>query len=130
MNMANKAKNIASHLSIKHNEGPAYVKKHTISPRKRARRSKEFSSFLWSLKTAALRPSGAYDRVVYGDQKTTSFIRRIKQSELEAGDARERKKWLLPVPNLFHIELNYIEILFQVSWDTGNNGRNSATSWS
>ena len=58
--------------------------------------------------------------LVYGDMKTTSFIRRIKQSQLEASDLWEQKKWMLPIPAFFHIELNYIEMLFRVFWDTGN----------
>ncbi|KAK3360956.1 hypothetical protein B0T24DRAFT_586027 [Lasiosphaeria ovina] len=59
--------------------------------------------------------------LVYGDCKTTTFIRRIKQSQLEASELWEQKKWLLPVPALFHIELNYIEMLFRMFWDTGSN---------
>lgn len=65
--------------------------------------------------------------MVYGDQKTTSFIRRIKQSQLEASDPWEQKKWLLPVPAFFHIELNYVEMLFRIFWDAGDKRRSSAT---
>ncbi|KAI0384205.1 hypothetical protein F5Y04DRAFT_278209 [Hypomontagnella monticulosa] len=43
--MANKAKNIASHLSIKHNDQAAYVKKHSVSPHKCYRCLKEFQHF-------------------------------------------------------------------------------------
>ncbi|KAI1827953.1 hypothetical protein F4861DRAFT_535389 [Xylaria intraflava] len=64
--------------------------------------------------------------LVYGDQKTTSFIRRIKQSQSEASEPWERKKWMLPVPALFHIELNYIEMLFRVFWDTGDSKTRSS----
>ncbi|KAK7752206.1 hypothetical protein SLS62_005740 [Diatrype stigma] len=57
--------------------------------------------------------------LIYGDQKTTSFIRRIKQSQLEASDLWEQKKWMLPIPAFFHVELNYIEMLFRNFWDAG-----------
>ncbi|KAI1818892.1 hypothetical protein F4861DRAFT_544588, partial [Xylaria intraflava] len=60
--------------------------------------------------------------LVYGDQKTTSFIRRIKQSQSEASDPWERKKWMVPVPALFHVELNLVEMIFRVFWDTGDKG--------
>jgi hypothetical protein len=66
--------------------------------------------------------------LVYGDMKTTSFIRRIKQDQLEASDLWERKKWMLPVPALFHVELNYIELLFRKFWDTGSDGSFSSVT--
>ncbi|KAK3364811.1 hypothetical protein B0T24DRAFT_712087 [Lasiosphaeria ovina] len=53
--------------------------------------------------------------LIYGDCKTTSFIRRIKQSQYEASEKLEQKKWLIPAPaSFFHIELNYIEMLLRV----------------
>ncbi|KAK4232741.1 hypothetical protein C8A03DRAFT_20029, partial [Achaetomium macrosporum] len=72
---------------------------------------------------------------VYGDQKTTSFIRRIQRSQLEASELWERRQWMFPIPAFFHIELNYIEMLFRMFWDasagssTGAGGktRSSAT---
>ncbi|KAK0723515.1 hypothetical protein B0T26DRAFT_262477 [Lasiosphaeria miniovina] len=56
--------------------------------------------------------------------KTTFFIRRIKLSQLEASGKWEQKKWLVPVPAFFHIELNYIEFLFRVFWDSGDDKNN------
>lgn len=65
--------------------------------------------------------------LVYGDMKTTSFIRRIQRSQLEATDSWEQRKWMLPIPAFFHIELNYIEMLFRIFWDTGSKSMSSAT---
>ncbi|EAQ85232.1 predicted protein [Chaetomium globosum CBS 148.51] len=65
--------------------------------------------------------------LVFGDQKSTSFNRRIQQQQLEASQLWERKKWMLPVPAFFHVELNYIHLLFRVFWDTGGKDRSSAT---
>ncbi|KAK4232867.1 hypothetical protein C8A03DRAFT_19939, partial [Achaetomium macrosporum] len=65
--------------------------------------------------------------LVYGDQKTTSSARRIQRSQLEASEPWEQKKWMLLVPAFFHIELNYIEMLFRMFWDTGNKSLSSAT---
>lgn len=65
--------------------------------------------------------------LVHGDQKTTSFIRRIKNSQLESVDTWEQKKWIIPVPAFFHIELNYIEMLFRIFWDTGAKTTSPAT---
>ncbi|KAK4233870.1 hypothetical protein C8A03DRAFT_19131 [Achaetomium macrosporum] len=65
--------------------------------------------------------------LVYGDLKTTSFIRRIQQLQLEASELWERKEWMVPIPAFFHVELNYIEMLFRMIWDTGDRGISSAT---
>ena len=55
--------------------------------------------------------------LVHGDQKTTSFIRHIQFSQLEASLPYDRKQWILPVPAFFHVELNYLVSLFRVFWD-------------
>ncbi|OTB19486.1 hypothetical protein K445DRAFT_72938 [Daldinia sp. EC12] len=55
--------------------------------------------------------------LVHGDQKTTSFIRAIVASQLEAGGVYDRKQWMLPVPTFFHIMMNYIHLIFRVFWD-------------
>lgn len=56
--------------------------------------------------------------LVHGDQKTVSYIRRIQQDQVEASDKWEQKRWMLPVPAFFHVELNFIEMMFRVFWDT------------
>lgn len=58
--------------------------------------------------------------LVYGDNKTTSYIRNINQSQLESNDAWERKDWMMPVPAFFYIELNLLVCLFRNFWDTGS----------
>jgi hypothetical protein len=58
--------------------------------------------------------------LVYGDMRTTAFIRGTQNDQLGASDPWEQRKWMLPVPGYFHIEMNYIEMLFRVFWDTGD----------
>jgi hypothetical protein len=66
--------------------------------------------------------------LVYGDQKTTSFIRRVQQDQVEASEQWEQRRWMLPVPAFFHIEMNFMEMLFRTFWDTGDaNVRSTAT---
>lgn len=54
--------------------------------------------------------------LVIGDQKTTSFIRNIQASQREASYPYDRKEWLLPVPALFHIEMNLLHTITRTHW--------------
>jgi hypothetical protein len=51
--------------------------------------------------------------LVFGDQKTTSFCRRLKQDQAESKDNWQQKHWMLPVPALLQVELNYMEMMFR-----------------
>lgn len=55
--------------------------------------------------------------IIHGDQKTTSYIRAIVATQLEAGETYDRKQWLVPVPAFFHIMLNFVQLIFRTFWD-------------
>ncbi|KAJ3453151.1 hypothetical protein MRS44_018806 [Fusarium solani] len=46
--------------------------------------------------------------LVYGDQKTTQRIRMIKSRRSRAAQAVDSLRWVLPVPALFHVRMNYL----------------------
>jgi len=46
--------------------------------------------------------------LVYGDQKTTQLIRSVKIEQRAATLDYDRREWLLPVPSLFHLRMNFL----------------------
>jgi len=45
--------------------------------------------------------------LVYGDQKTAKLIRSCKEERVEAEGAYDSHKWVLPIPGLWHVRLNF-----------------------
>jgi len=46
--------------------------------------------------------------LVYGDQKTAQLIRSVKIEQRTATRDYDRRDWLLPVPSLFHLRMNFL----------------------
>jgi hypothetical protein len=46
--------------------------------------------------------------LVYGDQKTVQLIRSVKSEQRTATLDYDRRDWLLPVPSLFHLRMNFL----------------------
>jgi hypothetical protein len=55
--------------------------------------------------------------LIHGDQKTTSYIRHIQSSQLEARTAYHRKQWMISVPAFFHIQMNLTDLIFKQFWE-------------
>lgn len=52
--------------------------------------------------------------LAYGDQKTSSLIRSCKALRNEEPDQYESYKWVLPVPGLWHLRLNYLYMVMKI----------------
>ena len=46
--------------------------------------------------------------LVYGDQKTAQLIRSVKIEQRTAAMDYDRRDWLLPIPSLFHLRMNFL----------------------
>ena len=60
--------------------------------------------------------------LVYGDQKTTQRIRTIKSRRSRATQAVDSLRWVLPVPALFHIRMNYLYMLSRTHFSAAGDG--------
>ena len=49
--------------------------------------------------------------LIYGDQKTTQWIRTIKRHREEAEQPYDKLQWVLLVPALFHLHMNYLYMI-------------------
>jgi hypothetical protein len=52
--------------------------------------------------------------LIYGDQKTTQRIRSIKQRRGQAQRPYDRLQWVLPIPALFHLRMNYLYMISRI----------------
>jgi hypothetical protein len=53
----------------------------------------------------------------YGDQKTVALTRAARVEMADSLSAFERRDWLLPIPALFHVQMNYIQgVMIQTHW--------------
>ena len=52
--------------------------------------------------------------LVFGDQKTTQRIRTIKRRRERAQQSYDRLQWVLPVPALFHLRMNYLYMMSRI----------------
>ena len=46
--------------------------------------------------------------LAYGDQKTAKLIRACKRERTEAALSYDSHRWVLPVPGLWHLRLNFL----------------------
>lgn len=46
--------------------------------------------------------------LIYGDQKTSAFIRGARGQRAEASQPYDRHEWALPVPAIWHLRLNFL----------------------
>ena len=51
--------------------------------------------------------------LVYGDQKTAKLIRSCKEERVEAECAYDSHKWVLPIPGLWHVRLNFLYMVMR-----------------
>ncbi|KAI9780358.1 MAG: hypothetical protein M1839_006781 [Geoglossum umbratile] len=56
--------------------------------------------------------------LIYGDQKTVQCLRTIKKRREEAISPYDSFKWLLPVPALFHLKMNYLKMIITAHYGT------------
>jgi hypothetical protein len=49
--------------------------------------------------------------LIYGDQKTVARLRSIKSRRAEDMDPYESLQWILPVPALFHLKMNWVALI-------------------
>jgi len=49
--------------------------------------------------------------LIYGDQKTVQRLRTIKKRREDAISRYDSFKWLLPIPALFHLKMNYLKMI-------------------
>ena len=65
-----------------------------------------------------------HDRLflVYGDQKTTQRIRTIKARRARSHQAFDSLRWVLPIPALFHIKMNYLYMISRTHFGIANDG--------
>ncbi|KAI9849692.1 MAG: hypothetical protein M1837_002818 [Sclerophora amabilis] len=64
--------------------------------------------------------------LVYGDQKTTQRIRTVKSIRADSDGPFDSHKWILPIPALFHLKINFLKLLSQAHF--GAEGERSQTS--
>lgn len=56
--------------------------------------------------------------LLYGDQNTTALSRLAKRELAHSRSAFERRNWLLPVPALFHFQMNFIQgVMVRTHWN-------------
>ena len=51
--------------------------------------------------------------LIYGDQKTAKLIRSCKEERVEAECAYDSHKWVLPIPGLWHVRLNFLYMVMR-----------------
>jgi hypothetical protein len=56
--------------------------------------------------------------LIYGDQKTVQRLRTIKKRREDAISPYDSFKWLLPVPALFHLKMNYSKMIITAHYGT------------
>lgn len=55
-------------------------------------------------------------RLVYGDQKTVARLRSIKIRRVEETNPFESLRWLLPIPALFHLKMNWVALIHKTHY--------------
>jgi len=55
-------------------------------------------------------------QVMYGDQKTIENIQSTKVEQQESISLYNRRRWLLPVPGLFHVQMNLGGVILRKHW--------------
>ncbi|KAH0538025.1 hypothetical protein FGG08_005337 [Glutinoglossum americanum] len=56
--------------------------------------------------------------LIYGDQKTVQRLRTIKKRREDAISRYDSFKWLLPIPALFHLKMNYLKMIITAHYRT------------
>jgi len=51
--------------------------------------------------------------LVYGDQKTARLLRSCKRERAESSSAFDSCRWLLPLPGLWHLRLNFLYLIMK-----------------
>ncbi|KAI9845730.1 MAG: hypothetical protein M1837_004563 [Sclerophora amabilis] len=64
--------------------------------------------------------------LVYGNQKTTQRIRTVKNIRADLEGPFDSHKWILPIPALFYLKMNFLKLLSQAHF--GGEGEKSQTS--
>jgi hypothetical protein len=65
--------------------------------------------------------------LIYGDQKTSSLVRSCKAIRSDVPDRYESYKWVLPVPGLWHLQLNYLYMVIKIFNGGGKHAHDSST---
>lgn len=60
-------------------------------------------------------------QLVYGDQKTVSLIQSVQEESDEASLPYHRLGWIIPVPGLFHLRMNFIDMIHDLYSGGGDN---------
>jgi hypothetical protein len=71
-------------------------------------------------------PSFFNSRLVlfYGDQKTVTLSRSARIEMADSLSPVERRNWLLPIPALFHVQMNFIQgVMIQTHWSPKGSGK-------
>lgn len=68
------------------------------------------------------KPGGLWDkglRLIYGDQKTWARLWNIKRNAAIEQDlpGYGQMRWILPIPALFHLKMNFLKIIHQTHWE-------------
>ena len=71
---------------------------------------------------AEWKPGGLWDkglRLIYGDQKTWARLWNIKRNAAIEQDlpGYGQMRWMLPIPALFHLKMNFLKIIHQTHWE-------------
>ncbi|KAI9763921.1 MAG: hypothetical protein M1839_006119 [Geoglossum umbratile] len=56
--------------------------------------------------------------LIYGDQKTVQRLRTVKTRREDAISSYDSFKWLLPIPALFHLKMNYLKMIITAHYGT------------
>src|ERR1700760_5026987 len=54
--------------------------------------------------------------LIHGDQKSVELSRNVQKEQVDSISPFERRNWLLPIPALFHVQMNLAGALLQVFW--------------
>jgi len=54
--------------------------------------------------------------LIHGDQKSVELSRSVRAEQVDSIDAFERRNWMLPIPALFHVQMNMASALLQFFW--------------
>ncbi|KAI9772518.1 MAG: hypothetical protein M1840_000723 [Geoglossum simile] len=63
--------------------------------------------------------------LVYGDQKTTQRIRTIKYRRERSMGPYDSLRWVLPIPALFHLKMNYLYMISRSHFGSGGSDQST-----